>query len=200
MSLFEWIFNNLYVVAVAAFVLFSFLGKLGKSANPNQKRPSNGMPTFGGGEDRNRPVHNAPPQQSSRSEDRRYEEQNDERYDDQRYDEQYDERYDQPYSEPAATSRQGDEFSREQSLDSMRSSVDEQMRKMEEQQRLIQDRLDRISLGSSPSMESSSLEDVDTADAGTSRLRPEDIRTGVLWAEVLGAPRAKQPFGTRGKL
>ncbi|MDM5276452.1 hypothetical protein ACN9MH_20490 [Paenibacillus silvae] len=201
MSLFEWIFNNLYVVAVAAFVLFSFLGKLGKSANPNQKRPGNGMPTFGGGEDRNRRVDNAPPQQPSRADDRRYEEQYDERYDDERYDEQYDERYDQPYSEPAAASRQGDDFSREQSLDSMRSSVDEQMRKMEEQQRLIQDRLNRISSGSLASAVSgSSVEDTDTSDSGSSRLRAEDIRTGVLWAEVLGAPRSKQPFGTRGKL
>ncbi|MBB6020516.1 hypothetical protein HNR77_001577 [Paenibacillus sp. JGP012] len=200
MSLFEWIFNNLYVVAVAAFVLFSFLGKLGKSANPNQKRSGNGMPTFGGGDDRNRRADNAPTQQPSRSDDRRYEEQYDERYDDERYDQQYDERYDQPYSEPAASSRQGDDFGREQPLDNMRSSVDEQMRKMEEQQRAIQKRLNRISSASAPSALNSSVGDTDTSDSGSSRLRAEDIRTGVLWAEVLGAPRSKQPFGTRGKL
>ncbi|PZT53899.1 hypothetical protein [Paenibacillus silvae] len=195
MSLFEWIFNNLYVVAVAAFVLFSFLGKLGKSVNPNQKRPGNGMPTFGGGNDRDRRTDQASPQQPSRSDDRRYEEQYDERYD-----EPYDERYDQPYSDPAASSRQGDDFGREQSLDSMRSSVDEQMRKMEEQQRAIQKRLNRISSASAPSASKLNVEDTDTSDSGSSRLRAEDIRTGVLWAEVLGAPRSKQPFSTRGKL
>lgn len=191
MSLFEWIFNNLYVVAVIAFALFSVLGKLGKSANPSQKRPGNGMPTFGGGEDANRRSENDSQQQSSRPDERRYEEQ---------YDERYDERYDQPYSEPATSSSPGDEFRGDQSLDSMRSSVDEQMRLMEEQQRMIQDRLNRISSATSPSVSNSSMEDVDTTDSVPSRLRQEDIRTGVLWAEVLGSPRSKQPFGTRGKL
>lgn len=191
MSLFEWIFNNLYVVAIVGFALFSFLGKLGKSANPNQKRPGNGMPTFGG-EDEKR----SSPQQTSASDDRRYEEQYDERYDDERYDDRYDERYDQPYSEPAASSLSGDEFRGEQSLSNMRSSMDEQMSKMEEQQRMIQERLNRISSASSLSESN----DTDTTSSGTSRLRPEDIRTGVLWAEVLGSPRSKQPFGTRGKL
>ena len=74
------------------------------------------------------------------------------------------------------------------------------MSKMEEQQRMIQERLNRISSASSLSESDSSLEDTDTTSSGTSRLRPEDIRTGVLWAEVLGSPRSKQPFGTRGKL
>ncbi|MGQ8872834.1 hypothetical protein [Paenibacillus sp. TSA_86.1] len=197
MSLFEWIFNNLYVVAIVAFALFSFLGKLGKSANPNQKRPGNGMPTFGGGEDANRRSGNASPQQSSGTDDRRYEEQHDERYDSERYD---DERYDQPYPEPAASSRLEGDFRGDQSMGSMKSSVDEQMRLMEEQQRLIQERLNRISSASSPSVSNSSFEDTDTTDTGASRLRQEDIRTGVLWAEVLGSPRSKHPFGTRGKL
>ncbi|MGF6352604.1 hypothetical protein ABIE27_000500 [Paenibacillus sp. 4624] len=201
MSLFEWIFNNLYVVAVIAFALFSVLGKLGKSANPNQKRPGNGMPTFGGGEDANRRSGNdSSQQQSSRPDDRRYEEQYDERYDDERYDECYDERYDQPYSEQVPSSYPEVDFRGDQSPDSMRSSVDEQMRLMEEQQRMIQDRLNRISSASSPSVSNSSTEEGDTTDSMPSRLRQEDIRTGVLWAEVLGSPRSKQPFGTRGKL
>lgn len=56
MGLFEWIFNNLYIVAVIGFALFSFLGKAAKSADPNKKRPGNGMPTFGGsGDSRVRP-------------------------------------------------------------------------------------------------------------------------------------------------
>ncbi|MCM3133878.1 hypothetical protein M3629_13895 [Paenibacillus polysaccharolyticus] len=201
MSLFEWVFNNLYVVAVIAFALFSVLGKLGKSANPNQKRPGNGMPTFGGGEDANRRSGNAAPQQSSASDDRRYEEQYDQRYDEERYDDQrYDERYDPSRTEPATSSRQASGDMGEHALENMRSSVDEQMRLMEEQQRAVQKRLNRISSASAPVVSSSSLEDTDNINTGTSRIRPEDIRTGVLWAEVLGPPRSKQPFGTRGKL
>ncbi|MDT0124065.1 hypothetical protein Q9R46_15515 [Paenibacillus sp. RRE4] len=200
MSLFEWIFNNLYVVAVIAFALFSVLGKLGKSANPNQKRPGNGMPTFGGGDDANRRSGNATPQQSA-SDDRRYEEQYDQRYDEERYDDQrYDERYDPSQTEPAASSRQASDDTGNYALDNMRSSVDEQMRLMEEQQRAVQKRLNRISSASAPVVSSPSLEDTDNINSGTSRIRPEDIRTGVLWAEVLGPPRSKQPFGTRGKL
>lgn len=201
MSLFEWIFNNLYVVAVIAFALFSVLGKLGKSANPNQKRPGNGMPTFGGGEDANRRSGNAAPQQSSAPDDRRYEEQYDQRYDEERYDDQrYDERYDPSRTETATSSRQASGDMGEHALENMRSSVDEQMRLMEEQQRAVQKRLNRISSASAPVVSSSSLEDTDNINTGTSRIRPEDIRTGVLWAEVLGPPRSKQPFGTRGKL
>ncbi|MCP1132633.1 hypothetical protein NKT34_04975 [Paenibacillus polysaccharolyticus] len=201
MSLFEWIFNNLYVVAVIAFALFSVLGKLGKSANPNQKRPGNGMPTFGGGDDVNRRSGDANPQQSSASDDRRYEEQCDQRYDEERYDDQrYDERYDPSRTEPTTSSRQASGDMGEHALENMRSSVDEQMRLMEEQQRAVQKRLNRISSASAPVVSSSSLEDTDNINTGTSRIRPEDIKTGVLWAEVLGPPRSKQPFGTRGKL
>jgi len=196
MSLFEWIFNNLYVVAVIAFALFSVLGKLGKSANPNQKRPGNGMPTFGGGDDVNRRSGDANPQQSSASDDRRYEEQYDQRYDEERYDE----RYDPSRTEPTTSSRQASGDMGEHALENMRSSVDEQMRLMEEQQRAVQKRLNRISSASAPVVSSSSLEDTDNINTGTSRIRPEDIKTGVLWAEVLGPPRSKQPFGTRGKL
>lgn len=36
MGLFEWIFDNLYIVAVIGFALFSFLGKAAKSADPNK--------------------------------------------------------------------------------------------------------------------------------------------------------------------
>lgn len=192
MSLFEWIFNNLYVVAIVAFALFSFLGKLGKPANPDQKRPGNGMPTFGGGQDASRRSDHTSEQQSSQMDDRRYDEQYDEKYDE--------ERYDQPYSEPAASSRPASDFRGEHSLDNMRSSVDEQMKLMEEQQRLVQKRLNRISSASSPSVSNSVWEDTNTTVPETSLIRPEDIRTGVLWAEVLGPPRSKQPFGTRGKL
>lgn len=68
MGLFEWIFNNLYIVAVIGFALFSFLGKAAKSADPNKKRPANGMPTFGGSGDSGRDERsrdNSSPQQSS---------------------------------------------------------------------------------------------------------------------------------------
>ncbi|QOS80290.1 hypothetical protein JNUCC31_05010 [Paenibacillus sp. JNUCC31] len=202
MGLFEWIFNNLYIVAVVAFALFSFLGKVSKSADPNKKRPNNGMPTFGGsGEsDRdNRSRGNTAPQQSSGPPDPRYDEQYDERYDD---DDPYDDRYDQPYSEPATTSARSvnNDFGGQSSLGGMENSLEEQMKVMEQRQREIRERLDRISTANTPVVSDSGWDEVSTGEFEQSQLRREDIRTGVLWAEVLGSPRSKQPFGTRGKL
>jgi|GEM_PF-782101 len=205
MGLFEWIFNNLYIVAVIAFALFSFLGKAAKSADPNKKRPNNGMPTFGGsGEsDRNdRSRGNTAPQQSSGPSDPRYDEQYDERYDERYDDDQYDDRYDQTYSQPATTSARpvNDDFGGQGSLGGMENSLEEQMKVMEQRQREIRERLDRISTANTPVVSDSSWDEVSSSDSGPSQLRREDIRTGVLWAEVLGSPRSKQPFGTRGKL
>ncbi|MFK0523590.1 hypothetical protein ACINKY_15390 [Paenibacillus illinoisensis] len=199
MGLFEWIFDNLYIVAVIGFALFSFLGKAAKSADPNKKRPGNGMPTFGGSgnserDDRSR--DNSSPQQSSGPADPRYDEQYDDRYDE----EQYDDRYDQPYSEPATSSRPASDYRSEGSMSAMENSLEEQMRGMEQQQRLIEERLNRISSANRPVVSDSSWDESSTDESGASPLRPADIRTGVLWAEVLGSPRSKQPFGTRGKL
>lgn len=197
MGLFEWIFDNLYIVAVIGFALFSFLGKAAKSADPNKKRPGNGMPTFGGSGEQDR-RERSPSQSTTQqsADDTRY----DESYDDDRYeDDSYDDRYDQPYSEPAASSHREDDFGSRSSM-GMESSLEQQMKEMEQQQRLIQERLNRISSADTPTVSNTSWDESASGETGTSRLRPEDIRTGVLWAEVLGAPRSKQPFGTRGKL
>ncbi|CAM2893989.1 hypothetical protein HP548_25285 [Paenibacillus taichungensis] len=205
MGLFEWIFNNLYIVAVIAFALFSFLGKAAKSADPNKKRPNNGMPTFGGSgdSDRNdRSRGNTAPQQSSGPSDPRYDEQYDERYDERYDDDQYDDRYDQTYSQPATISARpvNDDFGGQGSLGGMENSLEEQMKVMEQRQREIRERLDRISTANTPVVSDSSWDEVSSSESGSPQLRREDIRTGVLWAEVLGSPRSKQPFGTRGKL
>lgn len=202
MGLFEWIFDNLYIVAVIGFMLFSFLGKAAKSADPNKKRPGNGMPTFGGSGDSDRSDRS--PAQTSRQQTAptetaggtRYDEPYENPYDEDRYEnpydeeryesEQHDDRYDQPYSEPAASSRT--------------SSLEQQMKEVERQERLIQERLNRFSPANKPVVSDSSWDIPGTGEPEVSPLRPEDIRTGVLWAEVLGSPRSKQPFGTRGKL
>lgn len=82
----------------------------------------------------------------------------------------------------------------------MANSLEEQMKVMEQRQREIRERLDRISTANTPVVSDSGWDEVSSSESGTSQLRREDIRTGVLWAEVLGSPRSKQPFGTRGKL
>lgn len=203
MSLLDWVFDNLYIVAVVGFMLFSFLGRAAKSVDPNKKRPSNGMPTFGGSGDSDRNGRSSEDTRtqstgSSNHGDTRYDEQYDDRYDDRRYDEEtYDERYEPMYSESAPSSRQSDEYDGQSSA--MGASLEEQMKQMEQQQRVIQERLNRISSANTPVVSDSSWDET-TEDSGRSVLRREDIRTGVLWAEVLGSPRSKQPFGTRGKL
>lgn len=48
MGLFEWIFDNLYIVVVIGFVFFFFLGKVVKLVDLNKKCLGNGMFMFGG--------------------------------------------------------------------------------------------------------------------------------------------------------
>ena len=182
MGLFEWIFDNLYIVAVIGFALFSFLGKAAKSADPNKTSGKRDAYVRGSGEQdrRERSPSQSATQQSAG--DTRY----DESYDDDRYeDDSYDDRYDQPYSEPAASGRREDDFGSQSSM-GMESSLEQQMKEMEQQQRLIQERLNRISSADTPTVSNTSWDESASGETGTSRLRPEDIRTGVLWAEVLG--------------
>ncbi|WP_405153349.1 hypothetical protein [Paenibacillus sp. FSL K6-0108] len=206
MGLFEWIFNNLYIVAVIGFALFSFLGKAAKSADPNKKRQHNGMPTFGGNGDSDqsdRSPAQTSPKQTARTEmaagETRYDEPYENQYDEP-YENQYDEgRYDQPYSGPDTSSKPSDEVGSRNFSGDMERSLDQQKKEFERQQRLIQERLNRFSSANKPVVSDSSWDEV-TSELEPSQLRREDIRTGVLWAEVLGSPRSKQPFGTRGKL
>ncbi|WP_342570688.1 hypothetical protein MKY85_21265 [Paenibacillus sp. FSL R5-0749] len=203
MGLFEWIFNNLYIVAVIGFALFSFLGKAAKSADPNKKRPGNGMPTFGGSGNSPRSPAQTSKQQSSRTEaagETRYDETYDNQYDEP-YENQYDEApHNQPNVGPVTSSRTLDEVGSRDFSGAMERSLDQQNKEFEKQQRLIHERLNRFSPSNKPVVSDSSWDQVDTSDSGNSQLRPEDIRKGVIWAEVLGPPRSKQPFGTRGKL
>ncbi|HBU85436.1 hypothetical protein QP794_16620 [Paenibacillus sp. UMB7766-LJ446] len=206
MGLFEWIFNNLYIVAVIGFALFSFLGKAAKSSDPNKKRQNNGMPTFGGSGDSDQsdrsPAQTSPKKTASTEAagETRYDEPYENQYDEP-YENQYDEgRYDQPYSGPQASSRPSDEVGSRNFSGEMERSLDQQKKEFERQQRLIQERLNRFSSSNKPVVADSSWDQVESSESGNSQLRPEDIRTGVLWAEVLGAPRSKQPFGSRGKL
>lgn len=204
MGLFEWIFNNLYIVAVIGFALFSFLGKAAKSADPNKKRPGNGMPTFGGSGDSERsPASQTSTQQSSRTESSReirYDEPYENQYDEP-YENQYNEdHYDQPNEGHSNSSRPSNEVGSRDFSGGMERSLDQQKKEFERQQRLIHERLNRFSPSNKPVVSDSSWDQVDTSDSGNSQLRPEDIRKGVIWAEVLGPPRSKQPFGTRGKL
>lgn len=101
---------------------------------------------------------------------------------------------------PVTSSRTLDEVGSRDFSGAMERSLDQQNKEFEKQQRLIHERLNRFSPSNKPVVSDSSWDQVDTSDSGNSQLRPEDIRKGVIWAEVLGPPRSKQPFGTRGKL
>lgn len=198
-SLLEWVFDNLYIVAVIGFALFSFIGKAAKAGDPKKKGTNTGMPTFGGGGDSDWNRQNSPQQaagpQSSKDTNDDYEHDEDERYEDEWYDDRHGEQHDQP----AASSSRADDFGGHLSQD-MRPSLREQRMEVERQQRLIQERMDQISSTNAAAVSQLPDEQGSDTEAGRPVLRREDIRSGVLWAEVLGPPRSKQPFGTRGKL
>lgn len=198
-SLLDWVFDNLYIVAVIGFALFSFIGKAAKAGDPKKKGTHTGMPTFGGGGEPDWNRQNSPQQaagpHSSRGANDEDERDEDERYEDEWYDDHRGEQHDQP----AATNNRADDFGGHLS-EGKGASLQEQMLEVERQQRLIQERMDRISSANTAAVSPLPDEQGSDAEAGRSVLRREDIRSGVLWAEVLGPPRSKQPFGTRGKL
>lgn len=198
-SLLDWVFDNLYIVAVIGFALFSFIGKAAKTGDPKKKGTNTGMPTFGGGGEPDWNRQNSPQQaagpQSSKGENDDYERDEDERYEDVRYDDHRGEQHDQP----AASSSRADDFGGHLSQ-GKGASLHEQMMEVERQQRLIQERMDRIASANAAAISELPDEQGTGAEPGRPVLSREDIRSGVLWAEVLGPPRSKQPFGTRGKL
>lgn len=198
-SLLDWVFDNLYIVAVIGFALFSFIGKAAKAGDPKKTGSSTGMPTFGGGGEPDWNRQNSPQQaagpQSSKGANDRNEHDEDEQYEDEWYDDHRGEQHDQP----AASSNRADDFGGHLSQ-GKGPSLHEQMMEVERQQRLIQERVNRIASANAAAVSQLPDEQGSDTEAGRPVLRREDIRSGVLWAEVLGPPRSKQPFGTRGKL
>lgn len=194
MNFISWIFEHLYILIVIGFALVSFLGK--SIQGTGRKSPSGkGMPTFGGEQSSRRPRASSRPitvdhgQEQSQTgrqdvtgelqrqfpnerraviEARRIEEMND------------------------RTEMEG-QMDRESSDNG--STLEERIRAMEEERRMVLARLDRIS----NARESGEITDgLELASQERSTVNAADLRRGVIWAEILGPPRSKR-YMSRGR-
>ncbi|MCM3784481.1 hypothetical protein M3231_15975 [Neobacillus mesonae] len=169
MNLIEWVMNNFIFVLGAIFALVSFLGK-SKKQNEGQR-----------------------PSQTGNHRETRHEEY-DSRYDDvDEDDEEYEDDYDEepaPYNKqphPVYTAAQNE-------------SLEEKLRELElERMRMERARLNlehAAQRKAAARMQSSEKQKRSDSDGF---LNPEDIRKGIIWAEILGPPRAKQGFAKHRK-
>ncbi|MDP4096987.1 DUF4164 domain-containing protein [Paenibacillus sp. P96] len=171
----EWIVQHLYLVAVIVFALLSFLGKT--NSGGKHKRRGGHMPSFGGPVDRPSP---GTTKQDDKDEpeyvfvDR-------------------DLREKKPYENTAAeyTTRNAaaDDLDEGQSLEYVdaNSTLEGRIRAMEEERQRVLQRLDRIT-GGELSVYGEEGQRLETA----SRFRTAEIRSGIIWSEILSPPKAKR--------
>ncbi|NMO94831.1 hypothetical protein [Paenibacillus lemnae] len=193
----EWIFDNLFIVAIAGYFLLSFLGKLGKGG---EQKPSQ-MPTFGNEKERRnqqpRPAGSQPAGPPAAESDSR---QLSRRSTDSSDREQG--RYESPYHEQEEVQDAYEDAksrleSAAENLDTRKVSegMEERKRQMQRDLEGAFADLDRLDSGyKSPLQESASeqsqpqLSQSDLADRAVQ---------GIIWSEILGPPRAKKPLGRR---
>ncbi|MFB5759263.1 hypothetical protein [Paenibacillus medicaginis] len=174
----EWIVQHLYLVAVIVFALLSFLGKASQGKE-NKRRGSGGMPTFGG------PAEGFPSRGKKRNDGDKPQPQYtvpDKDFSEQGYDE----------IEPArgmARNAARDDLDEGVSVEyaDAESTLEGRIRAMEEERQRVLQRLDRISGG-----DMAVYGEDDRGTEGRSRFRTSDIRSGMIWSEILSPPKAKR--------
>ncbi|WP_454192130.1 hypothetical protein [Paenibacillus sp. Marseille-Q7038] len=171
MNLLDWLLSNIYFVAVIGFALISFLNKANKSRGTDEsRRPPSRESTL--------PVE---PMDSREGE------------------------YRNPYDTPATVSESPYSTVEDYAADEELSQHDvmEQQRRTFEIERL---RLERIKDESEKAARVARRAATSRAESSQKPdeqeklfANPSDIRKGIIWAEVLGPPRAKRPYHSRNK-
>ena len=172
MNLLDWLFSNIYFVFVIGFALISFLNKANKSRrNSGSERPSSREFTL--------PVD---PVDSRDGE------------------------YRNPYDTPATPSPSpyfpnAVEDSPEEELS--QHDVMEQQRRQIEAERLRLERIKEESERAARVARRAAASRAQSSQKPNEQEKlfadPSDIRKGIIWAEVLGPPRAKRPYHSRNK-
>ena len=172
MNLLEWLGSNIYFVFVIGFALISFLNKANKSrGNGTSGRPPSRESTLPEG-----------PMESPEEE------------------------YRNPYDTPATLSQSP------YSANAADNSLDEELSQhdvMEQQRRTLEVERLRLERIKDESEKAARVARRAAASRAQSSQKPDeqeklfadpsDIRKGIIWAEVLGPPRAKRPYHSRNK-
>ncbi|PPQ47249.1 hypothetical protein C5G87_18210 [Paenibacillus peoriae] len=188
MNFISWIFEHLYILIVIGFALVSFLGKSIQGTG-RKSPPRKGMPTFGGDHGSRGPSTSSRPFTTEHGQEQRQQDAAGElqrQFPNER----------RAVMEARRIEEVGDLSETEGRMDrdslDNGSTLEDRIRAMEEERRLVLARLDRISnaresreITDAPEIASQDRNTVDTAD----------LRRGVIWAEILGPPRSKRYMG-----
>lgn len=161
--------NIIWILAVVGFAIYSAIGKNGK---PKQGDKSGGMPTFGGP----REVAERP---SRSNDDRRS-------IDTPEY-----------HSSPSPNyeSGEGEGESQMWQENSLEDSMERRQQMMQNDINRVTVALDKIA-GGTEGEDAYRLSD-DSLNRQSSNYNAEHLRSGVVWAEILGPPRAKRAYVNR---
>jgi hypothetical protein len=188
MNFISWIFEHLYILIVIGFALVSFLGKSIQGTG-RKSPPRKGMPTFGGDHGSRGSSTSSRPFTTEHGQEQRQQDAAGElqrQFPNER----------RAVMEARRIEEVGDRSETEERMDrdslDNGSTLEDRIRAMEEERRLVLARLDRISnaresgeITDAPEIASQDRNTVDTAD----------LRRGVIWAEILGPPRSKRYMG-----
>ncbi|WP_179032947.1 hypothetical protein [Paenibacillus kribbensis] len=189
MNFSSWIFEHLYILIVIGFALVSFLGK--SIQGTGRKSPSgNGMPTFGGDQSSRRPQASSRPITVEHGQEQSPTSRQDVTGELQR---QFPNERRTVMEARRMEEVMGDRTElagpMEQESSDNGSTLEERIRAMEEERRMVLARLDRIS----NQRESGEITDgLEPVAQERSTVNAADLRRGVIWAEILGPPRAKK--------
>ncbi|MEK5407520.1 hypothetical protein CPY53_05905 [Paenibacillus polymyxa] len=188
MNFISWIFDHLYILIVIGFALVSFLGKSIQGGD-RKSPPRQGMPTFGGdhgsrGSSTSSRPFTTEPEIERRQQDVTGELQR--QFPNER----------RAVMEARRIEEVGDGLKKEEQMDQDSldngTTLEDRIRIMEEERRMVLARLDRISNASDSEEITDGLEQT-SQERGT--VNAADLRRGVIWAEILGPPRSKRYMG-----
>lgn len=193
----SWILDNIYIIAVIGFFIISALGKRGK--NPDERNPR--MPSFGGeGERSARPDQGHQGQRGSqRPEARRVQSPRVSRpapvQESTRVD-RMDEEETESGNGYSLEHQELNRMMREQELERQPDGMDHRVRMMESDLDRIHSELDRMTVALPETVVEIHEEEREQRNNDRS-VFAEQARNGIVWAEILGPPRAKRPMNPR---
>lgn len=190
----SWLIENFYIVAVIGFFIISALGRRGK--NPEEgKNPR--MPSFGGEGDRPaRPGQQRPQRPEARrvqtapQVSRPAPDQESTRI------ERLDEEETNTGNGYSLEHQEIDRARREEELRFHPDSIDHRIEMMEKDLNRIHSNLNRMTIALPETVVESQDEDREQTRSSRSNLA-EQARNGIVWAEILGPPRAKRSMNPR---
>lgn len=190
----SWLFDNIHIVAVIGFFIISALVRRGK--NPEEgKNPR--MPSFGGqGDHPARPGQQRPQRPEARRVQTTPQVSRPAPVQESTRIERMDEEEMDTGNGYSLEHQEIDRARREEEMRSRPDSIDHRLEMMERDLNRIHSNLNRMTIALPETVVESRDEDHEQS-RGSGSFLAEQARNGIVWAEILGTPRAKRPMNPR---